>query len=48
MQEAGHSLLYDSDAYNDELPYWVTVDNGDKLAKPHLVVPYSLCTNDSK
>ena len=36
-------FLYDSDAYNDELPYWVQV--GDK---PHLVVPYSLTTNDSK
>ena len=34
---------YDSDAYNDELPYWVTV-NG----KGHLVVPYSLATNDAK
>ncbi len=36
-------FLYDSDAYNDELPYWVRV--GDK---PHLVVPYSLVTNDVK
>ena len=36
-------FLYDSDTYNDELPYWVRV--GDK---PHLVVPYSLTTNDSK
>ena len=34
---------YDSDAYNDELPYWVRV--GDH---PHLVVPYSLVTNDAK
>lgn len=34
---------YDSDAYNDELPYWQTV-NG----KGHLVVPYSLATNDAK
>ncbi len=34
---------YDSDAYNDELPYWVEV--GDT---PHLVVPYSLVTNDAK
>ncbi|HEY1301590.1 MAG TPA: allantoinase PuuE [Stellaceae bacterium] len=36
-------FLYDSDTYNDELPYWVQV--GDQ---PHLVVPYSLTTNDSK
>jgi peptidoglycan/xylan/chitin deacetylase (PgdA/CDA1 family) len=34
---------YDSDAYNDELPYWVTVSG-----RPHLVVPYSLATNDAK
>ncbi len=36
-------FLYDSDAYNDELPYWVRV--GDR---PHLVIPYSLTTNDVK
>ena len=36
-------FLYDSDAYNDELPYWVRVGN-----KPHLVVPYTLSTNDVK
>jgi putative urate catabolism protein len=41
VEEGG--FLYDSDAYNDELPYWQTV-NG----KPHLVIPYSLTTNDSK
>ena len=41
VEEGG--FLYDSDAYNDELPYWQTVDG-----KPHLVVPYSLTTNDSK
>lgn len=36
-------FLYDSDAYDDELPYWVT-----EGGRPHLVVPYSLSTNDSK
>jgi allantoinase len=36
-------FLYDSDAYNDELPYYVTV-----AEQPHLVVPYSLSTNDVK
>lgn len=36
-------FTYDSDAYNDDLPYWTEV-NG----KPHLVVPYSLVTNDAK
>ena len=37
------SFLYDSDAYNDDLPYWVG-----SVATPHLVVPYSLATNDTK
>lgn len=34
---------YDSDAYNDEVPYWTDV-NGTS----HLVVPYTLVTNDAK
>jgi peptidoglycan/xylan/chitin deacetylase (PgdA/CDA1 family) len=41
VEEGG--FLYDSDAYNDELPYWVRVGS-----TPHLVVPYSLTANDSK
>ena len=41
VEEGG--FLYDSDAYDDELPYWTTVAD-----RPHLVVPYSLSTNDSK
>jgi putative urate catabolism protein len=41
VEEGG--FLYDSDAYNDELPYWVRV--GDRT---HLVVPYSLTANDGK
>jgi peptidoglycan/xylan/chitin deacetylase (PgdA/CDA1 family) len=36
-------FLYDSDAYNDDLPYWVQC-----AGKPHLVVPYSLAVNDTK
>jgi len=36
-------FLYDSDAYNDEWPYWTQV-----LGKPHLVVPYSLTNNDGQ
>jgi allantoinase len=35
--------LYDSDAYNDDLPYWETVSG-----KPRLIVPYALDTNDFK
>ena len=41
MEEGG--FIYDSDAYNDELPYWLEFPN-----KAHLVIPYSLTTNDSK
>jgi len=41
VEEGG--FLYDSDAYNDELPYWVRVND-----RPHLIVPYSLTANDSK
>ena len=36
-------FAYDSDAYNDELPYWTTVRD-----RPHLVIPYSLAINDAK
>jgi len=41
VEEGG--FLYDSDAYNDDLPYWVLVG-----ATPHLVVPYTLDNNDMK
>jgi allantoinase len=41
VEEGG--FLYDSDAYDDELPYWTAVEG-----KPHLVVPYSLVNNDGK
>jgi allantoinase len=37
------NFLYDSDCYNDELPYWVKVGS-----RSHLVVPYTLGVNDSK
>jgi peptidoglycan/xylan/chitin deacetylase (PgdA/CDA1 family) len=36
-------FLYDSDASNDELPYYVTV-----LGQPFLVVPYSKVHNDNR
>lgn len=39
VEEGG--FLYDSDCYNDDLPYWTRV-----LGKPHLVVPYGLVVND--
>ncbi|MED5516715.1 MAG: allantoinase PuuE, partial [SAR324 cluster bacterium] len=43
VQEAG-GLLYDADSYADDLPYWVETPKGD----PHLVVPYTLDTNDMR
>ena len=43
VQEAG-GFLYDADSYADDLPYWVETPEG----KPHLVVPYTLDTNDMR
>ncbi len=36
-------FTYDSDAYNDELPYWTRVRD-----RSHLVIPYTLANNDAK
>lgn len=36
-------FLYDSDAYNDDLPYW-TIEG----EQQHLVIPYTLSNNDAK
>lgn len=36
-------FLYDSDAYDDDLPHYVTA-----AGKPHLVIPYTLDNNDMK
>lgn len=41
VEEGG--FLYDSDAYNDELPYWTHV-----AGREHLVVPYTMDANDAK
>ena len=52
-------FLYDSDSYADDLPYWTQVavgggagDAGDApgpgLSVPHLVVPYTLDSNDMR
>ena len=41
VEEGG--FLYDSDAYNDDLPYWTKVSK-----KHHLVIPYTLDVNDMK
>jgi allantoinase len=39
VEEGG--FVYDSDAYNDDLPYWTQVNGAE-----HLVIPYSLVNND--
>src|ERR1700724_612075 len=36
-------FVYDSDSYADDLPYWTAVEGTD-----HLVVPYTLDTNDMR
>ena len=37
------TFLYDADSYADDLPYWDT-----SFEKPHLIVPYTLDTNDMR
>jgi putative urate catabolism protein len=43
---------YDADYYGDDLPLWqqvaVTDENGHASLRPHLVVPYTLDTNDMR
>jgi putative urate catabolism protein len=41
MEQGG--LLYDSDSYAGDLPYWVKGPSA-----PHLVIPYTLDTNDMR
>jgi putative urate catabolism protein len=41
LEEGG--FLYSSDAYADDLPYWVNGPKG-----PHLIIPYSLDANDMR
>ena len=36
-------LIYDSDSYADDYPYWLKVTN-----TPHLVIPYNLDCNDAR
>ena len=39
VEEGG--FIYDSDVYNDEIPYYVKVEG-----KNHLIVPYTSDCND--
>jgi len=40
-------FVYDADSYADDLPYWVDVETHGG-AVPHLVVPYTLDSNDMR
>ncbi|MGB1311803.1 MAG: allantoinase PuuE [Leucothrix sp.] len=41
-------FTYDSDYYGDDLPFWTDVETTAGETKPHLVVPYTLDTNDMR
>ena len=41
-------LLYDADYYGDDLPFWTDVEVTGGEKKPHLVVPYTLDSNDMR
>ncbi|HMW30081.1 MAG TPA: allantoinase PuuE [Plasticicumulans sp.] len=41
-------LLYDSDYYGDDLPFWTEVTRSDGVTMPHLIVPYTLDANDMR
>jgi putative urate catabolism protein len=40
-------FVYDADSYADDLPYWTEVETKNGV-KPHLIVPYTLDTNDMR
>ncbi|MFT4047783.1 MAG: allantoinase PuuE [Solimonas sp.] len=40
-------FVYDADSYADDLPYWSTVETS-RGPVPHLVVPYTLDSNDMR
>ncbi|MGC3874057.1 allantoinase PuuE [Halomonas sp. GXIMD04776] len=42
------SFLYDSDYYGDDLPFWTSEKNSKGEAQTHLVVPYTLDSNDMR
>lgn len=41
-------FAYDADHYGDDLPFWQQVETGAGRRVPHLVVPYTLDTNDMR
>jgi allantoinase len=45
---ADHGLEYDSDYYGDDLPFWMKVQKTNGNVVPHLIVPYTMDTNDMR
>jgi len=41
-------IQYDSDYYGDDLPFWTTLTNSVGESRPHLIIPYTLESNDMK
>ncbi len=41
-------FVYDSDYYGDDLPFWMKVAKTNGQVVPHLVLPYTLDTNDMR
>lgn len=41
-------IQYDSDYYGDDLPFWTSLTNAQGKSRPHLIVPYTLDSNDMK
>lgn len=41
-------IQYDSDYYGDDLPFWSSLRNAAGETRPHLIIPYSLESNDMK
>ncbi|KAI9688692.1 MAG: hypothetical protein M1822_001049 [Bathelium mastoideum] len=52
LKEIGHKLLYSSEAYNDDVPYWIDVPWEAGVAESEregmLIVPYNYDCNDGK
>jgi len=41
-------IQYDCDYYGDDLPFWTTLTQPDGSTRPHLIIPYTLESNDMK
>ncbi len=46
VEQGGY--LYDSDYYGDDLPFWTKQTTSDGTEKDHLIIPYTLDSNDMR